>query len=47
MELVTIKIIQMLVAGLLFGSLFLVKKKYKSLLGWGLIAYLIYLGVTA
>lgn len=34
-------LIKMLIAGILFGSLFLVNKKWQSTIGWILIGYLI------
>jgi len=38
-------LIKILIAGIGFGSLFLIKKKYKLALGLVLTAYLIFLGV--
>jgi len=40
------ELIKILIAGLLFGSLFFVKKKLKTTIGWILIGYLILLGAN-
>jgi len=37
-------LIKILIAGILFGSLFYVKKKWKNTIGWILIGYLFLLG---
>jgi len=39
-----IDIIKLIIAGILFGSLFLVKQKYRWIIGLILIAYLIMIG---
>jgi len=43
---IDLNLIKILIAGILFGSLFFVKKKWRSTIGWILIGYLILLGVT-
>lgn len=45
-KMIDYNLIKMLIVGLLFGSLFIVKKSWKTSVGWFLIGYLIYLGAT-